>query len=97
MLTFFDLVIGMDVINKMGGVTVRDSMVKFSETYNPPAVQQSQSKMCKSASDSIERLEIDDVEFHAYFNGDKWIIRWKWNSNESLGEPSTCLQDESFC
>ena len=32
--------------------------------------------------DSCRRLEIDDKDFTAVFNGEQWVAKWKWKSQE---------------
>ena len=65
-----DVIIGMDVINEMGGVTIKEAEVKFGDVHS--AVAAHRLNVCK----------IEDKDFEANFDGEKWTAKWKWK-----GEP----------
>ena len=71
----FDVIIGMDVINEMGGVTIKEAEVKFGDVH------------CAMAAHRLNVCKIEDKDFEANFNGEKWTVKWKWK-----GEPPV-LQD----
>ena len=54
-----DVIIGMDVINEMGGVTIKEAEVKFGDV--PCAVAAHRMNVCK----------IEDKDFEANFDGEK--------------------------
>lgn len=68
-----DVILGMDVIDKLGGVTVIQDRVKFGETD-------------VGASGAVQERDpdISDKDFDAWFTGKHWTVRYKWNE---LGEP----------
>ena len=68
MLNGVDLVLGLDAIQKLGGVTVSDGVVKFGRS------------VCALAdrSNTSESIHISDKDFVANFDGKQWTIRWKW-------------------
>jgi hypothetical protein len=70
LLTEFELIIGMDVIEQLGGVQIGGCTggVRFG------AVAVSEKRM----------LEIEDADFSASFDGAKWTVRWKWLNQEPV-------------
>lgn len=65
-----DVIIGMDVINELGGVTIKKAKVKFGDIQ------------CAVAAHQLNVCKIEDKDFEANFDGDKWTVRWTWK-----GEP----------
>ena len=65
-----DVIIGMDIINEMGGVTIKKAEVKFGDVH------------CTVATHRLNVCKIEDKDFEANFNGEKWMVKWKWK-----GEP----------
>ena len=64
----FDLILGMDVIQRLGGMTLggADDTVHFGLV----------------ASEVRQSMTIEDVDFSAQFDGFKWTVRWKWAGEE---------------
>ena len=69
-----DIIIGMDVINEMGGVTIKKAAVKFRDVHY--AVAAHRLNVCK----------IEDKDFEANFDGEKWRVKWKWNSGATSSD-----------
>ena len=68
-----DVIVGMDVIEKRGGVTVmKDKVIFGNSVVGVCAVREK----CP---------DIADEDFDAWFDGEKWTVRYKWNE---MGEPS---------
>ena len=65
-----DVIIGMDVINEMGGVTIKEAEEKFGDVH------------CAVAAHRLNVCKIEDKDFEANFDGEKWMVKWKWK-----GEP----------
>ena len=65
-----DVIIGMDVINEMGGMTIKKAEVKFGDVH------------CAVAAHRLNVCTIEDKDFEANFDGEKWTVKWKWK-----GEP----------
>ena len=61
-----DVIIGMDVINQMGGVTIKEAEVKFGDVH------------CAVAAHRMNVCKIEDKDFEANFKGEKWMVKWKW-------------------
>ena len=63
-----DVVLGMDVIKQMGGVTVAEGSVQFGRV------------MCAIVNEEEdgESLGIVDKDFEAKFNGKEWTVRYMW-------------------
>lgn len=68
----YKMLLGMDVINRMGGVRISDGEVRFSPAGRASGV--STTTAC-AASD----LRIEDCDFSATFEDGKWVVKWKWN------------------
>ena len=66
-------VLGMDIITKLGGVTVDGNIVKFGK-----------SGVCAMTVCQERKPDIEDIDFEAYFDGTGWTVRYFWNE---LGEP----------
>ena len=60
-----DIIIGMDVINEMGGVTIKKAEVKFGDVH------------CAVAAHRLNVCKIEDKDFEANFDGEKWMVKWK--------------------
>lgn len=71
LLSGVDMVLGMDFINRMGGVTIRNGEVKFE-----------QETLCATTTEL--RLEEDD--FSAVFDGTKWTVKWKWKDGPPIDQ-----------
>ena len=69
-----DVILGMDVIKCMGGVsTGKDSSVIWGNNC------------CAAGAVSVrddKRMQIEDSDFSAVFDGEKWTIEWKWVDGE---------------
>ena len=74
-----DVIIRMDVINEMGGVTIKEAEVKFGDVH------------CAVAAHRLNVCKIEDKDFEANFDGEKWTVKWKWK-----GEPPV-LQNRVKC
>ena len=72
-----DFVIGMDVIKDMGGVEVGDGFVKFG-CEEVCAVGQ----LVGSAPSNSEVHRVEDKDFQAWFDGEEWVVRWKWKDDQ---------------
>ena len=70
-----DIIIGMDVINEMGGVTIKEAEVKFGDVH------------CAVAAHWLNVCKIEDKDFEANFDGEKWTVKWK-------GEPPVLQNSE---
>ena len=70
----FEMLLGMDVVNRMGGVKIANGDVcfPFSNAVSCAAVD----------------LRIDDPDFSAFFEDGKWVIRWKWDSKANCSATS---------
>ena len=55
-----DIIIGTDIINEMGGVTIKEAEVKFGDVH------------CAVAAHRLNVCKIEDKDFVANFNGEKW-------------------------
>ena len=66
----FDLLLGFDIIKKLGGVYMaRDGTVSFPQLDRPVCVA----------------ITINKPDFHAEFDQNKkiWIVSWKWSENQT--------------
>ena len=68
-----DVILGMDVIEKLGGVTVMRDDIKFGD--------RSVVGVCAVRE---KEPDIKDEDFDAWFDGKEWCVKYRWNE---LGEP----------
>jgi transposase InsO family protein/predicted aspartyl protease len=94
LLTHFDIVLGMDIIEKLGGVSVAQGKAEFglaavAEVANmDDKVRNVQLREKETVATKVSDLEcnvrncrileLDDTDFSAWFDGQKWTVRWKW-------------------
>ena len=71
-----DMILGMDVIDKLGGVTVLEGKLSFGD---------SDTGVCAMVPVKETQPDIVDDDFDGWFDGKEWCVRYKWNK---LGEPS---------
>lgn len=83
-----DLVMGIDVIDKLGGVTVCKGTVRFGEELCLAAASDMKARIQPGRS----VCEIDDKDFRATFDGTHWTVEWRWkgNSPPSLRNKVSC-------
>ena len=64
------VIIGLDLINRLGGVDIRPGIVKF------PNIRSELDSMCAVLHD--EPITINDIDFTAEFRRGKWTVAWRW-------------------
>lgn len=64
-----DVVIGMDVISRLGPIKIVQGELRFSAMHS-----------CSVASRQSLEDSIEDRDFTAFFNGSHWSVKWKWKS-----------------
>lgn len=75
------LILGMDGIKMLGGVTVdRTSHVVFGNVAVAACSAVVESVDAKKLRE--EPLEINDSDFYAMFDGERWTVQWKWKDGE---------------
>ena len=75
----FEVIVGMDIIENLGGVTVGSSHGGVEFGAGAVAIR--------------EPISIEDVDFHAVFDGKQWTVRWKWIKHEpSLRNHVACYK-----
>ena len=82
LLAAFDLILGMDVIERLGGLRLccGDGSIQFGLAARRGETEQ-------------EELVVDDVDFSARFDGSKWSVRWKWSNCEpNLSNTISCYR-----
>lgn len=87
MVADFDVVLGMDFINSLGGVSVRNRQVTFGDINIPipssiesicaVAVKEDMGTGCKIETMNKQFL-IEEEDFKACFDGKDWTVSWKW-------------------
>ena len=83
-----DVVMGIDIIDQLGGVAVCKGTVRFGGDMCLASVspESAESSMC----------EINDRDFQAVFNGDHWTVKWCWkgDSPPSLRNKVSCYDKQ---
>lgn len=70
LLSGVDFILGMDGIEEMGGVSIKNNKVKFGK----------EEEHCVMVIEKKPVLKIKDRDFEARFDGEKWLVRWKWKN-----------------
>lgn len=69
-----DVVLGMDVIGQLGGVTVCSGNVKFGLNICATVMEHQ--------SETLHVHEIKDKDFVANFDGTNWTVEWVWKESK---------------
>ena len=72
-----DVILGMDIKRRLGGVCIsKDSCVPWG------------SKHCVVGAAAVDsqdmQLKIEDIDFKAEFDGNRWTVEWMWQDGEPL-------------
>lgn len=78
--TGVDVVLGMDAIARLGGVTVHRNSVRFGGHQGAAGVQFEKGVTGTTGLD--KSCTIEDQDFSAHFDGEKWTVKGAWK-----GEP----------
>ena len=70
MLPGYDVLLEMDVIEKLGGVTIGGDKIQF---FNKAAVALKE-----------PQLRIEDKDFVACFNSHEWEVNWRWQGERPV-------------
>jgi hypothetical protein len=77
--TGVDVIFGMDIITKLGGVFVQANRAEFVGTVDGEHCRGIVANVCeKSANDEKYKMSIVDEDFTAWFNGKVWTVKWVW-------------------
>lgn len=88
-----DIVLGVDVIDKLGGVTVNSGTVSFNSVGVVCLSRESNydNEVPKTYDEKAQPLNIVDEDFNASFDGQRWVVQWNWKNghpvqlNNSIG------------
>ena len=86
-----DVVLGMDVIGKLGGIKVKKGEIEFGTCAVSNATERPRSV-----------LDIKDRDFEAFFDGKSWEVKYFWNEGgppnlkNKVGEYKTNLSPEKM-
>lgn len=90
----YELLLGMDAIKELGGVTIDErGAITFGKSWLDcnTMVKTIESNSCKVAVDdtNVEEIVIDDTDFVIVFREGHWKVEWKWqNAKEPVISPS---------
>lgn len=73
----FKVIVGMDIITQLGGVSVHGDGVRFGRSFVSTEPRDA-CKTAASASAAPAAMAIDDKDMEAKFDGKKWTVGWKW-------------------
>ena len=89
LVTRFDLILGMDVVKRLGGLKLccgDGGTVQFGL-----AAQATETKVVPRVKEA--EMTIDDVDFSAHFDGMKWTVKWNWSASEpNLSNKVSCYR-----
>ena len=74
-----DVVLGLDAITQLGGVTIYNGMIKFGHVHvTATACVETISEL----ADNNEACIIRDTDFLAKFDGEFWTVEWFWKNKK---------------
>ena len=86
-----DVVLGIDVIDELGGVTVGRGLVYFGALKTLEGavvgnVVENQGVEDKLTNECVKgsQVVVEDKDFHAVFDGMKWIVKWLWKDGKPV-------------
>ncbi|KAK4318086.1 hypothetical protein Pmani_010884 [Petrolisthes manimaculis] len=84
-----DVVLGVDVIDQLGGVAVAQGKVCFgalgvASVCQESVSRESEHKLNEGCGGSSSNVVIEDSDFHAVFDGQKWTVKWFWKNGRPL-------------
>ena len=85
-----DVLLGMDVINRLGGVSIADGQITFVQAVHAGGAR-------VAPEQGAPKLSIDERDYKAVFDGHKWVVSWKWLNGEpelTNGIDSYAIQPE---
>ena len=72
------VILGMDTIKRFGGLCISaEGVPSFGAECEPLVAAVSTHKQYST-------LEVDDSDFVAQFDGDKWTVKWRWKDKEPV-------------
>ena len=80
-----EVVVGMDVIKRLGPVTMNGCMVTLSEH-----------ETVATGVEPTDEWLINDKDFSANFDGEKWTVRWKFKGSEPVLTGTKALYDRGL-
>ena len=86
MLKGVDIILGLDVIDILGGVIIRGREARFL------AQECAVAAAGEPVSEEPNVCEVTDEDFHAVFDGKCWTVEWFWK-----GEPPALLENTVSC
>lgn len=75
------IILGMDGISSLGGIYISaDSNVTLSKLRD----ECSEVTVAAGTCQQNGKLQVEDTDFNADFDGEKWTVRWKWKNKEPV-------------
>ena len=81
LLSGVDVILGMDLIFRLGGVKIDRERVTFG-VENDKMLEEENKCARGRGKGGRTTLVIEDKDFHAEFNGQFWEVSWKWKREE---------------
>ena len=67
-----DVILGIDVINRLGGVTVKMDGVAPRAQFGT---------VCCAVTPQCKQLvQIEEMDFQSEFDGNRWTVKWRWRA-----------------
>ena len=78
LVTGIDVILGLDVIDRLGGASIAKGQVRFERQDAARVVR-------ASSNDTVQPtkpkpFQIEDEDFRAHFDSDKWLEEWRWTT-----------------
>ena len=66
------IVLGMDLIKRLGGVTISEGTIRFGQVQCAIV----------TGPEETRKRKIVDKDFEAEFDGTRWTVRWNWKDGK---------------
>ena len=80
-ITAINVILGLDVIDRLGGATIAKGQVRFGRQDTARVVRVSSNDTVQPTKPRL--FQIEDEDFRAHFDGHKWLVEWRW----TMGPP----------
>ena len=78
LVTGIDMILGLDVIDWLGGATIAEGQVMFGRQDAARVVRASSNDTGQPTKPKL--FQVEDEDFLAHFDSAKWLVEWRWTA-----------------
>ena len=79
LVTGIEVILGLDVIDRLGGATIAQGQVWFGRHDAAKVVRASSNDTVQLTKPRL--FQVEDEDFRAHFDADKWLVEWRWTAH----------------